>query len=339
MSAKPSPVTLALSTGAERSRAKSTEATLTGAKSTGAKPILVTGSHRSGSTWVGRMIAASPAVAYIHEPFHLNHNRGFCGASFDHWFAYICAENEARYFHYFQKTTQFRYHVDWDWELLRNPEKREQVIKDYQFFQKKRAAGCSPLLKDPIALFSAEWLANRFNMDVVVMIRHPAAFAHSLKKAGWFHNFSHFLDQPLLMRDYLYPFEAEMREFIQQPRDIIQHAALLWKLIHYMIGSYRERYPSWIFVRHEDLSFDPTAGFREIFDRLQLEFGDRVQSKIEDYSSAKNQTDSPPSLHSIKRDSKANIATWKTALTAAEIDYIRQQVKDISSQFYSDAEW
>jgi len=143
----------------------------------------------------------------------------------------------------------------------------------------------------------------------------------------------------LLMRDYLYPFEAEMREFIQQPRDIIQHAALLWKLIHYMIGSYRERYPSWIFVRHEDLSFDPTAGFREIFDRLQLEFSDRVQSKIEDYSSAKNQTDSPPSLHSIKRDSKANIATWKTALTAAEIDYIRQQVKDISSQFYSDAEW
>lgn len=308
-------------------------------KPSGAKPILVTGSHRSGSTWVGRMIAASPAVAYIHEPFHLNHNRGFCGASFDYWFAYICPDNEARYLSYFQKTTQFRYNWVWDWELLQNKEKRDQILKDYQFFQKKRAAACRPLLKDPIALFSTEWLANRFDMDVVVMIRHPAAFALSLKKAGWFHNFSHFLDQPLLMRDYLYPFEAEMREFIQQPRDIIQHAALLWKLIHYMIAIYREHYPSWIFVRHEDLSRDPNAGFREIFARLQLEFSDRVQLKIEDYSSSKNQTDSPPPLHSIKRDSKANIATWKTALPPAEIDYMRQQVQTISGQFYTDAEW
>ena len=32
------------------------------------KPILVTGSHRSGSTWVGKMLATSPSVNYIHEP-------------------------------------------------------------------------------------------------------------------------------------------------------------------------------------------------------------------------------------------------------------------------------
>lgn len=335
MSVEPSNVSRLLPVGALQQRGVSTVAKM---KMGEAKPILVTGSHRSGSTWVGRMIAASPAVAYIHEPFHLNHNQGFCGATFDYWFAYICPENEARYLRYFQKTTQFRYNLVWNWELLRNPETREQVIKDYQFFQKKRAAGCRPLLKDPIALFSAEWLANRFNMDVVVMIRHPAAFAYSLKKAGWFHNFSHFLEQPLLMQHYLYPFEAEMREFIQEPRDIIQHAALLWKLIHYMIGLYRERYPDWLFVRHEDLSADPQAGFREIFTRLQLDFSARVQAKIEDYSSSKNQTDAPP-LHSIKRDSKANIATWKTALTTAEIDYVRREVNDISSQFYAASEW
>ena len=39
------------------------------------RPILVTGSHLSGTTWVGRMIAVSPCVAYLHEPFNLNSNQ------------------------------------------------------------------------------------------------------------------------------------------------------------------------------------------------------------------------------------------------------------------------
>lgn len=57
------------------------------------KPILVTGSHRSGSTWVGRMLALSPSVGYIHEPFNIRHRHGICKAHFEYWFQYICDEN------------------------------------------------------------------------------------------------------------------------------------------------------------------------------------------------------------------------------------------------------
>ena len=34
------------------------------------RPILVTGSFRSGSTWVGRMIASHPRIAYVSEPLN-----------------------------------------------------------------------------------------------------------------------------------------------------------------------------------------------------------------------------------------------------------------------------
>ena len=37
------------------------------------KPILVTGAHRSGTTWVGKMLALAPGVAYLHEPFSPTH--------------------------------------------------------------------------------------------------------------------------------------------------------------------------------------------------------------------------------------------------------------------------
>ena len=33
-------------------------------------PILVTGSHKAGTTWVGEMLAASRRVGYISEPFN-----------------------------------------------------------------------------------------------------------------------------------------------------------------------------------------------------------------------------------------------------------------------------
>lgn len=39
------------------------------------RPILVNGSHSSGSTWVGRMISLSPKVGYIGEIFNLNENQ------------------------------------------------------------------------------------------------------------------------------------------------------------------------------------------------------------------------------------------------------------------------
>jgi hypothetical protein len=36
------------------------------------KPILVKGSHRSGTTWAGRMLAKANGVAYIHETLSSN---------------------------------------------------------------------------------------------------------------------------------------------------------------------------------------------------------------------------------------------------------------------------
>ncbi|GAB4139261.1 MAG: hypothetical protein Fur0046_14320 [Cyanobacteria bacterium J069] len=309
-------------------------------------PILVTGSHRSGSTWVGRMIEASPQVAYIHEPFHLNHNLGFCGAQWDYWFQYICADNEANYRRFFEKTARLQYNLIPSWDLLTDSAARKKVLNDRAFFAKKRAAGCRPLLKDPIALFSADWLATQFHMDVIVLIRHPAAFAYSLKKAGWFHDFRHFLDQPLLMRDHLHPFAAEIADFVagdEKPggghgRSILEHAALLWKLIHYRIATYQDQFPGWQFVRHEDLSLDPLTGFRQMFEGLKLEFTDAVQQKVLDYTNEHNPA-IEPSLFALKRNSKANAYTWKEKLSPDEIMFIRTQVGELSDRFYTSEEW
>ncbi len=75
-------------------------------------------------------------------------------------------------------------------------------------------------MKDPLALFSSEWLASEFDMDVVLLVRHPAAFAASVRRQGYHHPFSHFLLQPALM-DRLRPFEAEIEAMETSSHDVL----------------------------------------------------------------------------------------------------------------------
>jgi hypothetical protein len=188
-------------------------------------------------------------------------------------------------------------------------------------------------------VFSTEWLASTFDMDVIVLIRHPAAFTSSLKRLNWTHPFSHFLEQPLLMRDHLSSFEAEIREYVDKEHDIIDQATLLWRLIYHMVIKYQNNHNDWIFIRHEDLSRDPLRGFQNLFNNLNLEFSEHVRETIKEYTNSTNPSEAPEKGQSLKRDSKSNILNWKSRLTVSEIERIRTQVEDISSVFYSDKDW
>src|SRR6185437_11687325 len=169
------------------------------------RPILVTGAHRSGTTWVGRVLAAStnPALGYLWEPFNPRHRPGTFPVRFPRYFEYLCAENGRPYVEPMSAALAFR----------------------------DRPGGAAALVKDPIALFSSEWLAATFGMRVVVMIRHPAAFAVSIRRRNWRHRFGDFLDQPLLMRDFLGPHETELRAAGQRRPAILDEAILLWNVL------------------------------------------------------------------------------------------------------------
>ena len=72
------------------------------------RPILLTGSHRSGTTWVGKIISASNSVGYIMEPFNISHPRsGLVGVKFDYWFQYINHENGSLYYEPIKKMLGF----------------------------------------------------------------------------------------------------------------------------------------------------------------------------------------------------------------------------------------
>jgi hypothetical protein len=302
------------------------------------KPILVTGSHRSGTTWVGKMLAATPEVGYIHEPFNLTHRPGICTAKFPYWFTHITEENECLYYEALKNTFAFRFSIKAELSAIHSARHVRRMIENYKNFALYRFRHAAPLIKDPIALFSSEWLAKRFDMNVVVLIRHPAAFASSIRRLNWTHNFSHFLNQPNLMSDYLAPFEAEIRDFAQKDHDILEQAPLLWRIIHHLILQFQQKHKDWLFLRHEDISANPLHYFKYLYRQMNLTFTSHVQKVIEDHSSEDNPTEAENHT-SLKRNSKANINSWRNKFTEAELTRLRRDVEDISHQFYSDADW
>lgn len=303
------------------------------------QPILVTGSHRSGTTWVGKMLAATPEVGYIHEPFNLTHRPGICTAKFPYWFTYVTEENEAPYYGPLENTLAFRFNIGAELPAIQTFRHFGRMVKNYKNFALYRFRHATPLLKDPIAFFSSEWLARRFDMNVVVLIRHPAAFTSSIRRLNWKHNFSHFLNQPLLMQDYLGPFEAQIHDFAAKEHDILEQATLLWRMIHHVIIQYQEKHKDWLFLRHEDISADPTSHFQYMYKRMNLTFSNQVKEVIEDYSGEDNPTEAPKGHTFAKRNSKSNIKSWRKKFTEAELTHLRAEVEEISHAFYSDADW
>jgi hypothetical protein len=197
-----------------------------------------------------------------------------------------------------------------------------------------------PLLKDPIALMSAEWLAERFGVQPVVLIRHPAAFAGSLKRLEWRFDFENWRDQPLLVRNLIGPYEEQIRSFAERERDIIDQSILMWNVIHHVIRTYRERHPDWVFLRHEDLSEDPLKGFRDLFDRLELTWDHVVEDAVIRYSTDATRGEVPTYLHrTVRRDSKAARWTWLSRLTEDERQRIREGTAGVAGAFYGAEDW
>jgi hypothetical protein len=301
------------------------------------RPILVTGAHRSGTTWVGKMLALAPGVAYVHEPFSPKTPKGLSPAGFDRYFTVVSDANAARYQPGLERTLALRYDLGAQLRSARGWRDVVRIPRDYRRLMETRRGGRRPLMKDPIALLSAEWLAETFGMDVVVLVRHPAAFAASIKRLGWKHSFATFYDDGRLP-ETLRPFEAEIREQAERPGDPVAQAALLWRLLYNAVDGYRERHPDWSFVRHEDASLDPLGTFERLYERLGLTLTDAARDEIARSTASDNPAELP-TPHSVQLDSAASLGRWREDLTTEEVETLRERTRDVWPRFYSDEDW
>ncbi|MGF1496389.1 MAG: sulfotransferase [Elainellaceae cyanobacterium] len=281
----------------------------------------MTGSSRSGSTWVGSKVALSREVRYIYEPFNIDIKHKPGNFKFPLQFMYIDEHNELRYYN---QVFNGIYWSSW-----------KTKVQSITGIEKR------PLIKDPIAIFSTEWLAKTFGAKVIITIRHPAGVVSSRKRLNWRFDFSNILSQENLIKDYLFPYVSEISRATNSSKyDVIDESILLWKIIYHFVAIQREKHPDWLFVRHEDICLNPLKEFKGIFDYLGLTLTDSVREEILADTSEVNLAETEtPTQHSFQRNSRKLIKLWRDRLSAEEVQRIKDGVSPIYEQFYSELEW
>jgi hypothetical protein len=300
------------------------------------RPIVVTGSHRSGTTWVGRMLCLSGEAGYIHEPLNPVRRPSWMRHRVPYWYVYITEDNEHLYKTDLERAMAFRFPAG-NLLRIRKPEQAGMLLSDFGRSVRPRISNARPLLKDPFALFSAAWMERRYDADVVVTVRNPVAFVGSIKRLNWQFKFKTLLSQGALVQDWLYPYENEMRRCRDEDVDVVDQGIVLWNVLHHAIDRMRADHPGWAVVRHEDLARDPATAFADLYRRCALTWTPDVERQVAAFSSADSGAELPMWRHgSVKRDSAGATETWKTRLTEDDAERVRAGTAEIASRFYGD---
>ena len=274
--------------------------------------LLVTGSHRSGTTLLGVLLAESPEFSFVYEPFNPDYGTNLkdfvcqdCGLRIDTWFVGVNDSNKAGWYKHLKHLINAR--------SLR---------------------GKRSLIKDPFAYFSAEWIATQFTADVLVMIRNPRSFVSSLKKMEWPFDFKNISKQEWLMDGYLTQYKAEIENAVKTPGDIVDQGILLWNLFYDFTKQMQEKHPGWVYLKLEDFSLNPEIEFNKVCESFGISITPSMLAKLKEMTSEKNPTESKKEIvHDLNRNSKEQNDIWKNRLTDEEAQRIQIKTEKVRKYF------
>jgi hypothetical protein len=173
------------------------------------RSIMVAGTARSGTTWLGDLIASQIPSRILFEPFNpdlVPEYRGF------HYFQYMRPGTENREFGAFARkifTGEIRNH----WIDHQN----ERIHSEYR------------LIKEIRMNLALKWLHDNFpEVSIVFLLRHPCAVVSSRMELGWAtdKDIEPFLSQPHLISDFL----SDYLELIHSVNTVEEKHAIIWSV-------------------------------------------------------------------------------------------------------------
>ncbi|MDY6884349.1 MAG: sulfotransferase [Pseudomonadota bacterium] len=299
--------------------------------------ILVTGTHRSGTTWVRRTMSASKKVRYIHEPMNPEITR------------IVDLPLQNFYTDYQASALKLKDDIDAALDVIFKMDsfeyaERRSKIKNNRGFRRlavfsrdyvKDKIFCeSVLIKDPLALLSAEHIQKRYNAKVVVLIRNPFSFVYSNIKAGWDFDFANIKNQDGVISQRFPSYQSEIERVIYDydSTSFVERSVLTWNILHEIIKDYRTRFPDWHFVRYEDIAFEPEKHFRKMFSFLGLTYNRNISEYISKMTSSNNPADAGTTGLQA-RDSRSIVSAWKNQLSEEDKCYIEKKLLSYLSSF------
>ena len=262
------------------------------------KSIVVAGTARSGTTWLGDLIASQVPCRILFEPFHpelVPEYRGF------NYFQYMRPGTENPKFQSFAQKV-FTGEIRNRWIDRQN----ERIFPHVR------------LVKEIRANLALKWLHDHFpEVPIVLLIRHPCAVVCSRMELGWATDLDikPLLAQPELIEDHLLPY----MDLIKNAKTMEEKHTIIWcvgNLVPYKqfnLGEVK-------IVYYENLCTQPENELPALFEFIGQTYTKSVIDII-------NQPSQTTKLTSAIVRGTDKIEGWKKKLRPSQIDNVLRTVE------------
>lgn len=313
----------------------------------GTPGLLVTGMARTGTSWVGKMVAASRQVVYVNEPLNPGHppghSPGVLDAEVTHQYQYLGEHSPRQWRRAFADTLALRYGVRRELRRNRGGYDLARMCKYATAFALGRWRGRHPLLDDPFALYATPWLVRTFGLRAAVLVRDPVAIAGSYAKLGWRMRFDELLAQPGLVADLLGPEHTAEVEAAVAEADPVHAAALMWRVSYGIVDRHLRPVPGVLICRYEDFATDPQDAFGALYRHFGLDFSGRARRAVRRASTGRGDdrrshawslTGGVSRTAYRPMNSAAMLDAAARRLSPEQIAVVRDLTADVAARFY-----
>lgn len=283
------------------------------------RPIFVTGNGRSGTSWIGKTLAQAPGLVYYREPCNLSLTRDDDDTV---WARYVVPGGRDELFESLLESA-FRGRI------------HRHDPAPFQSAARRWRAPFRVLVKEVATFPSVEWVAQRWNPEVVLVVRHPCGCALSVENAEMGRTerarLQHLLADDERKQNHLEPYRAHLAT-VRTPLEV---SAAIWSIKSLIVARAHARHPEWRLVRYEELCDDPLGGFRALFRSLALDWTSAVEAWTTETTRA-----SSAGTFSTSRVSAQQRDAWRRAMTARQIAEVRRIVEPFGfPELATEADW
>jgi hypothetical protein len=287
-------------------------------------PLFLTGTHRSGTTWLARMLGAS-GIWYAHEPFNPNKGR------WPEAFTYRRPGTEDAAVDALMGEV-----LNGGFRAALNLPNADKAWMPLRWMPPKVSRR---LVKDPLACLLAPYLTQRFSLQTLVVFRHPAGFSASVARLGWprAEFLQRFLADAALMSDHLEPHRALIERHANE--DTLASAAVLHGVLNKVLWTSVQAGMGRALL-FEDLCADPIEGCRRLFEELGLPYDEGVRAEHEALCLGRERAVGEYRTHEVARNSNAMANSWRKELAPAARRELRAIWKEFGIPLYQqDGDW
>lgn len=298
---------------------------------------IVCGLHRSGTTYVGKLLQQA-GVKVVHEP--LNERFGMRGVPI----AYPYVDDvDNEYASLLDDAVIFRRTWNKDVTYIKAQGLRKRM---YQVLGGRSGVRWGMLrlrsllhlmpakvcLKDPFMSLATPYLVKHHKLKVLCMVRHPAAIHCSTAKQAWRFDIANLHKQKKLVQD----FASDIPERHWQLAE--EHAAasiaILWKLM-LRVNQYVEKNSSLLkLITHEDLCVSPLPVVNQICSHLSIPLSAGVEAFVLENSQGNRVEAKDGKTHDFKRNSKLLADAWRNKIYSDDECILQDIVGDDVANYY-----